>query len=130
MSVFNLKYRDTRPVLEVTLLQPKEEETDPDVVYDLTGSQSVTLHIWLSDETKLTRPMIIDPDPETGKASYTWVDADWTELVVSPDLPLRPGVYEHRMEYEVLGPGGVGRLTFPNDGYDTLRIKVDIGQAS
>ena len=47
-------------------------------------------------------------------------------LVPGPTIPLQPTDVEHRMEYEVIG--GSSRMTFPNDGYDVLRILADIGQ--
>ena len=127
MPTFYLKKRDTRPVLEVTLLEPKDNPTDADVPYDLTGATSVNLHILLEDGTALSRVMTADPDQVTnpGKATYTWLSTDWTSALV---------VGEHRMEYEVIGPGTV-RLTFPSgrgEGvieYDTLSIATDFGQA-
>ncbi len=126
MGVFYLKYRDTRPILEVSLL-------DPDgTAHDLTGSTSWKLNILLSSGALVTRDMVkVGPDAD-GVLSYTWLAADWTGgLIVGPTLPLLPGQYEHRMEYEVIGPGGA-RLTFPNGGetpeqsYDILRIWADI----
>lgn len=129
MGLFFLKTGDTRPVLEVGLKNP---DGTP---HDLTGSTSWKLHIWLSDGSKLVRDMTkVGPDVD-GTLRYTWVDSDWNPvsgggavggLVVGPTPPLAPGQVEHRMEYEVIGPAA--RLTFPNDGYDTLRIIADIGQ--
>ena len=139
MAIFYLKARDTRPIIEVTLLQPDGS------VYDLTGVSSVYLHILMNDQTELRRAMVIDVDPTTGKASYTWLSTDWgTSSVVGsgtdndpytvgglfagPTPPLSTSDVEHRMEYEVVS--GSLRLTFPNDSYDTLRIVDDIGQGS
>lgn len=115
MGVFFLKEKDTRPVLETVLKNPD------DSIHDPTGGV-VTLHIWLADgTTKLTRTMTIFDGP-LGKVRYTWVATDWDagELVVTPELPLAPGKREHRLEYQVVN--GTSTLTFPNDGYDTLRI--------
>jgi len=121
MGVFHLKYRDVLPVLEVTLHKPD------DTVYDLTGAISVTLHIRLSDgATTISRAMTIYDRPG-GVVRYAWTAADWTALTVGPSLPLSPKVNEHRMEYEVVGPGAA-RLTFPNYAYDTLRVIGDLGQ--
>jgi hypothetical protein len=124
MAVFHLKYRDTRPGLLVYLL-------DPDgTPHSLVGTTAWSLHVWLSDGTKLARDMTVYGDPVAGALLYTWDATDWTApggLDVSPTLPLQPGVRDHRMEYEVVGPGDA-RLTFPNNGYDTLRVTVDIGQ--
>jgi len=122
MGIFYMKYRDVLPVLEVTLLKPD------DTVYDLTGAVSVTMHIRLTDgATTVTRAMVIYNRPG-GVVRYSWTAADWTEITVGPTIPLTPGVVEHRMEFEVLGPGAA-RLTFPNSGYDTLRVLTDFAQA-
>ena len=145
--VFYLKKRDTRPILEVELHDPPPlGSADGTVgpVHDLTTATSVKLHIWLSDGTKLVRDMEIDDDPETGIVTYTWLASDWDTassddgngsyqvggLVVGPTIPVSTvpsATREHRMEYEVHGPSGA-RLTFPNSGYDTLRILADVGQ--
>ena len=139
MGVFYLKARDTRPILEVTLLQPDGS------VYDLTGVTTVYLHILMNDGTELRRPMDINADPTTGKVSYTWVSGDWDVttptgsgtdanpytaggLFAGPTPPLTTSDVEHKMEYEVVD--SPLRLTFPNDGYDTLRIVDDIGQGA
>ncbi len=123
MGVFYLKYRDVNPVLEVTLKDPDN------TVHDLTNSTGWKLHIWLSGGTKLTRTMAIFGAATNGVLRYTWIATDWDagNLVVSPALPLAIGVNEHRMEYEVVGPAPA-RLTFPNSGYDILRIVTDVGQ--
>lgn len=114
MGVFFLKENDTEPILEVTLKNPDE------TVHDLTG-KTVNLNIWLSDDSKITREMTVT-NPTGGVVQYTFLATDWGagKLVVGPTLPLAPGVREHRMEYEAIL--GSGQLTFPNDGYDTLRI--------
>jgi hypothetical protein len=142
MAIFNLKYRDTRPVLEVTLYDPAPEGSAPATlgpVHDLTGSSAWYLHVYLSDGTVVTRPLTKVGADAAGTLRYVWVAADWDvanpagHLIVSPALPLLRGTREHRMEYEVLGPGDE-RLTFPNGGastsevYDVLRIWQDIGQ--
>jgi hypothetical protein len=127
MSIFYLKARDTRPIMEVRLLNPDGS------AHDLTGSTGWKLHVRLSAGGVLTRDMMPDPDLTKGILRYTWLAADWDAgnvagyLVAGPSLPLQPGQLEHRMEYEVIGPGG-GRLTWPNDGYDVLRVGADIGQ--
>ena len=120
-------------ILEVVLL-------DPDgTPHDLTGSTGWALHIWLSDgTTKLTRSMVKHGVDANGTLRYSWIGTEWDAgaggppytsggLVVGPTLPLKPGQREHRMEYEVVGPG-IERLTFPNDGYDILRIVTDVGE--
>ena len=139
MDTFYLKNRDTRPILEVTLHDPAPPGSAPDTlgpVHDLTGSTAWELHIWLSDGTSLTRVLVPDGDLTTGIVRYTWLATDWDagNLVVSPTLPLAPGVREHWMEYEVKGPT-TARMTFPNGGdpseaYDALRIYQDVGQAA
>ena len=125
MGVFYLKYRDVNPVLEVVLKDPDNS------VHDLTGATDWKLHIWLSDGTKLTRTMTVFGAASNGTLRYTWVATDWDtgNLVASPSLPLNPGVNEHRMEYEVIGPAPA-RMTFPNSTYDILRIVTDIGQGT
>ena len=116
METFHLKYRDTRPVLEVQLLNPDES------IHDLTGVDAVYLHVWLPDDSKLMRTMTINPDPTTGIVSYTWLATDWTS---TPGL----AIGKHRMEYEVVD-AVTGRLTFPNGSYDCLSILSDVGQGS
>jgi len=124
-NVFYLKYRDTRPVLQVELLNP---DGTP---HDLSGSTNWKLHVKRPDGTVVTRTMTkvgLDTD---GVLSYSWLITDWddaTGLVVGPTLPFRPSSVEHTMEYEVIGPSPA-RMTFPNDGYDILRIFTDIGQS-
>lgn len=133
MGVFFLKYRDTLPVLEVVLKNPD------DTVFNLTGTTSWKLHVWLSTDVTKATPLIRDMTKfgadANGTLRYQWVAADWGAyasagavggLVVGPTLPLIPGQVEHRMEYEVLA--ATVRITFPNGGYDTLRILTDIGQ--
>jgi hypothetical protein len=129
-SVFYLKYRDTVPGLRVQLLNPDGS------IHDLTDSTKWALHIWLSDGSKLQRDMVIVGASPLGTLGYDWIATDWSVvsgggtvggLVVGPSVPLAKGAIEHRMEYEVLGPGGA-RMTFPNADYDTLRIITDIGQ--
>lgn len=116
MAIFYLKYRDTRPTIEVALLDPDES------AHDLTGATSVTMHIRLQPGGQVTsKTMTIDADPTTGLVTYIWLAADWTTGTI-----LLPGM--HTMEYEVVGPA-TARLTFPNDGYDTLHIVTDQGQA-
>ena len=149
MDVFELKLRDTFPVLEVQLLKPDRS------IYDLTGSTAWHLHIRLSNGTRLTRPMFVQGDPTLGLLRYAWQVTDWDAasgttvdgaypvggLVVSPGeigpegfVPTR-GALPHMMEYEVIGPGPDGRITFPNGGfakggYDVLRIFPDFGQGA
>lgn len=122
MGIFYLKFRDTRPTLEVVLKNPDGS------VHDLTGSTDWKLHIWLADGTKLVRTMVKVAPDTAGMLRYAWVATDWNPgALVAVPLPLAPGGLEHRMEYEVLGPASE-RLTFPNTGYDVLRVLPDIGQ--
>lgn len=126
MGVFRLKYRDTRPTLEVTLKDPDGS------VHDLTGATDFYLHVRLTDGTVVTRTMQLVGPPTAGTLSYAWVAADWDvsnpagHLIVGPTLPPPKGTFEHRMEYEVVG--GTSRLTFPSEDYDVLRVWDDIGQ--
>lgn len=124
MGTFYLKYRDTEPLLEVALKNPDG------TAFDLTSSTAWELHIWLSDGTKLTRTMTVYGAATNGILRYQWLTTDWDtgNLVASPTLPLSPSDVDHRMEYEVLTASG--RITFPNDGYDVLRVTTDIGQAT
>jgi len=137
VGVFNLKYRDTRPVLEVALKNPDL------TVHDLTGSSAWKLHIRLEDGARLVRDMVPDGNLALGMLRYTWIAGDWNVgssldtdgsyqvggLEAGPAIPIVAGTREHQMEFEVVGPAGA-RLTFPNGlpGYDTLRIITDIGQ--
>lgn len=122
MAVFTLKRGDTLPVLEVELLNP---DGTP---HDLSG-KTVVLRIHLSTgksyATKLERTMTVQ-DAEGGVARYAWQPSDWDEgnLEAGPLPPLNPGEVEHRMEYEAIS--GSGRISFPSDSFDTLRIFPDI----
>ena len=137
MSVWYLKRGDTGPAWERNLLNPDG------TAYDATGATACYLHIRLSDGSILKRTMtIVTNNPALVR--YAPVTTDWDAVsgggtvggfVTGPALPLTPGQVEHRMEYEVVGPGGA-RLTFPNGGerieeaYDVLRIWNDIGQGT
>lgn len=132
MSVFYLKRRDIRPVMVATLYKPDG------TIQDITG-KTVKIHVKLStgtllgysDErlalpgalgsgTVLTRDGQLSATPTDGTVSYTWLDTDWgTGMLVTGG---------HRMEFEVLGPS-TERLTFPNGGYDVLRVIDDLGQS-
>lgn len=128
MAIHYLKFRDVRPILRAALKNPDG------TAYDLTGATSVSLHVHLNDGNTVTRTMTISGTPTTGEVTYTWLAADWDTanplgyLIAGPEIPLAVGAAEHKMEYEVLGPATV-RLTFPNDGYDILRVTPDLGQA-
>lgn len=115
MANFYLKYRDTRPVLEVYLKDPD------DTAHDLTGATDARLLILLEGGTALERDMVFDADRTTGIVRYTWLAADWNA----------GGLVEgcHPMEYEVLGPAAA-RLTFPNSEADELVITTDLGQGT
>ncbi len=120
MAIFYLKENDTRPTLQVTL-------TNPDgTAYDLTNVVTVYLNITLSDGTDIQKTMTVDAVPTTGIVTYIWLAADWG----SSGLAVGPSPQSvHTMEYEVVGPGTI-RLTFPNDGYDTLSIVAELGQGA
>ena len=116
MGVFYLKSRDTRPTLQVQLLNPDN------TVHDLTGTTTYKLHIKAPSGT-VSRDMIVVGALTNGTLAYSWVAADWDNLpLVTPNHQK-----DLQMEYEVIGPST--RLTFPNNGWDTLRIYGDIGQA-
>ena len=110
MATFYLKYRDTLPVLSVLLTG-----TDG-LPFNLTG-YTVKMHIALEDGTTMTRTMTVS-SPASGVATYSWLAADWT----APGLIV--GV--HQVEYEAVN--GLARITFPNNGNDTLLIVGDIAQ--
>ena len=117
MSTFVLKKRDTLPILEVVLLDDKD---DPTSVHDLTGA-TASLHVRLPDGSVFTRTMGVDGVPTTGIVRYTFLATDWT----GGAPVLTSGM--HPMEVEVLV--GAGRQSFPSDGDDRLIIPSDIGQA-
>jgi hypothetical protein len=123
-SIFYLKFGDTLPILKVTLLNPDGTPAD------LTGTTGWKLHVRKPDGSVVIRDMAIDGAPTLGIVKYIWTVADWDVLNVNgylaagPALPLKQGEREHEMEYKVLS--GTSRLTFPNTGYDTLRISRDI----
>lgn len=117
MAIFTLKHRDTRPILEVVLYNPDGS------VHDLTGATAFKLHI-KDGSTVITRDMVKQGLDTAGTLRYSWADADWTG---TPGLPAPPSLYPQRdlpMEYEVVA--GTSRMTFPNEGHDTLRILGDI----
>lgn len=126
MGIFYLKSRDVLPVLEVLLKNPDG------TVFSLVGSTAWKLHILLTDgTTKLIRDMTKVGADADGTLRYGWIATDWDAYASGGTVgglgmtgPF--DIQEHRMEYEVLG--GSARLTFPNGGYDTLRISRDIGQ--
>lgn len=122
-EVFFLKFRDTRPTLEVVLKNPDA------TVFDLTGPYVVTLIIKLNDGTVLTRPMTIFGSPTNGTVRYTWIATDWDtgKLIVGPQPPFKQSDTHHLMEYEAVY--GTAKVTFPNDGWDILRIYEDLGEA-
>jgi hypothetical protein len=125
MQVFHLKHRDTLPILDVYLKKPDQ------TAFDLTGSTAWKLHIQLSNGTKLTRTMSKVGTDADGHVRYAWIATEWD----AGSTPDSEGAYtvggldvgQHKMEYEVIGPGGA-RLTFPNNGYDRLSIVADVGQ--
>jgi hypothetical protein len=128
-NIFTLKRGDTLPVLEVALKNPDG------TAHDLTGSTGWYLHVRLNDDddTVVTRSMTAVGVASDGILRYAWQADDWDDenvagyLIAGPTLPLVKGQREHRMEYEVVGGSGAC-LTFPNDGYDVLRVVGDIGQ--
>ena len=115
-DVFRLKYRDTRPILEVALKNP---DGTP---HDLTGSTAWKLHIRVSAALTLTRDLVKFGADGDGVLRYTWVATDWDTgnlpIVSSTSLKVLP------MEYEIFG--GTQRMTFPNSGYDRLEIRGDL----
>jgi len=126
-QVFWLKFRDTIPFFEVALKNP---DGSP---FNLTNATTRKLHVRKPDNTVFSRPMTVAGDPQLGILHYQWEAADWDTangsgyLVAGPSIPSSPKDIEHKMEYEVID--SAGRQTFPNDGYDILRIRPDLGQA-
>lgn len=126
MGTFHLRARDTRPILEVGLLNP---DGTP---HDLTGSTAWKLHIKLPSGTVLTRDMTKQGPDTDGVLRYIWVATDWEPVnPADPKLPVPQSAYhtvELPMEYEVIA-GSTTRMTFPNgDGHDKLQIRGEIGQ--
>jgi hypothetical protein len=122
MAVFVLKANDTRPILEVALLNP---DGTP---HDLTGATEWKLHIRLSNGSTLTRDLVKQGLDTAGVLRYTWLATDWAPTEpTDPKLPVPRSPYhalELPMEYEIVS--GSSRLTFPNDGRDTLRILGEV----
>jgi hypothetical protein len=120
MATFKLKAYDTRAVLEVALLNP---DGTP---HDLTGSTGWQLRVLRDDGGIFVRDLVkygLDTD---GTLRYDWTAADWVSDVSPPavtlPIPAYPGARRLLpMEYVVLG-GAVGRMTFPNEGFDWLDI--------
>jgi hypothetical protein len=123
MAIFYLKKGDTQPSLIVTLENPDG------TIRDLTGATLLKLHIRLNTGTILSRTLIVFGGPTGGQVKYDWSSTDWDAgmLIAGPIPPLKPSDIEHTMEYEVVTPAG--RMTHPNNGYDTLRILPDYAQA-
>ena len=115
-AVFRLKYRDTRPVLEVALKNP---DGTP---HDLTGTTDWKLHIRVSASLTLTRDLVKFGADADGVLRYTWVATDWDAGNLPTVTP--HGLKALSMEYEVLG--GTQRMTFPNADYDRLEIRGDL----
>lgn len=130
MSVFYLKRGDTRPILEVALQEPDPANPGKMRAFDLSGATDFLLHVKLSGGATITRTMTPAGSLTAGVLRYTWTAADWDPLnadgflVAGPEYPPPQGTPEHLMEYEVVG--GSSRQTFPNDGWDTLRIFEDL----
>ena len=119
-STFTLKANDTRPIFEVTLKNPDGS------VHDLTGSTAWKWHVQTPGEAFI-RDLVIQGDPTLGTLRYTGSVADWDTENVNGYLPAPLSTYplsEYPMEYQI--SGGSSILTFPNDGYDYLRIAKDI----
>jgi hypothetical protein len=112
MAIFTLKSRDTRPILEVALKNPDG------TAHDLTGSTAWKLHIRVNGSSVITRDMVKQGLDTAGILRYTWVAADWD----AGALPNSEAML--KMEYEVIG--GSSRMTFPNNGHDTLKIVSDL----
>jgi len=119
-GIYSLKYRDTRPILEAALKNPDG------TAFDLTGATSWKLQIKLADGSALSRDMVVQGTATAGVLRYTPIATDWN---VSSGGGTVGGfvVGEHRIEFEVIGPS-TARSTFPNTGYDVMRIVADIGQ--
>jgi hypothetical protein len=133
-SIYTLKYRDTGPSLEIILRDPAAPGSPPGTVgpvHPLPGGATYKLHIKLNNGTTLTRDLErVTPDTD-GHVRYQPVAADWTDptpLIIGPVPPLKPSDVEHLLEVEELN--GTSRLTFPNGGYDILRVFPDLGQGS
>jgi len=122
MPTFTLKANDTRPILEVALLNPDGS------AHDLTGSTSWKLHIRITPSVTLTRDLVKQGLDTAGVLRYTWLDTDWAPIVpTDPKLPVPMSAYHAvtlPMEYEI--SAGTSRLTFPNSGHDTLKILGDL----
>ena len=123
MAVFYLKSHDTKPGFEVVLRNPDG------TVHDLTGSTTWKLHVQLPAGT-FTRDLVKQGLDTAGTLRYLWTPEDWADHPsnVPPGLPVpyyKGGSIDLAMEYEVIG--GSSRMTFPNSGQDTLRIKGDVG---
>lgn len=117
MAVFTLKVRDTRPILEVVLRNPDG------TVHDLTGTTDWKLHIRISPNLVITRTMVKQGADTLGTLRYTWLPTDWD----AGNLPAYVRAYQPKhleMEYEVIS--GTDKLTFPNSGYDLLKIIGDV----
>ena len=110
MSTFYLKYRDTLPTLEATLLKPDL------TAYSLASITSVVMHIYSETGTTMSRYCSIY-NSTGGVVRYTFKSTDWT----APGLEIGQSL----MEFEALTTGTT-RLTFPNANYDTLSIISDI----
>lgn len=116
---FTLKANDTRPIFEVTLKNPDGS------VHDLTGSTAWKWHV--KSSPVFIRDLVIQGDPTLGTLRYTGSAADWDTGNVNGFLPVPSASYplsEYPMEYQVTGGSSI--LTFPNNGFDYLRITKDI----
>ncbi len=116
--IFNLKRGDTLAPFSTVLKNPDKS------IHDLSAATKAFLHVTLADGSGVfTRELTLPTDRKSGRVTYPWLAADWTEG--SPVLVTG----EHPCEVETIGGGGA-RLTFPNDRNDRLDITQDIGDGS
>lgn len=123
MAIFTLKRGDTRPILEVALLNPDG------TAHSLAGTTAWKLHVRLSPTSIFTRDMVKEGADAAGLLRYTWVASDWAHDPANtpPGLPTPVRLTHPRdleMEYEVIS--NAERLTFPSGGYDRLHIIGDV----
>lgn len=114
MADFWVKQYDTAPTLEARLL-----DGDGNAV-DLSGATVTFVRRAIDGVTVNYDPAINRDDgtePLRGRVAFDWAP---------DDLDVPGGYY---VEWQVDFAGGQGRETFPNDGYQTLAVIPDLGNA-
>ena len=111
-----LKQNDTRPIQDITLLQPDPDDPTALIAVDLTLASSAKILASTSPASMpaFTSTLALASDRTTGIVTWTPIASD--TAVVGKLLA----------EIQVTFAGG-GVETYPNDGYFEISIVADLG---